>query len=78
MDASEVISTYTATAYDNIGADATTIVIDSAATFISGKKQFVRIQAGDAVKSPYKITLKVVTDQGNQWEVDIEMVIMEL
>ena len=38
----------------------------------------IRCKDGLEANSPYKITFRMITDQGNRWEVDVRMKIKEL
>ena len=38
----------------------------------------VRIQAGEEAYSPYKFTFRVATDEGNNWEKDVKMIVEEV
>lgn len=68
LDVSNVNTTITA--IDSSGADVTATIIDDASKYVDGTRLYVRIKDGDEVGSPYKITIKVETSNGNRWEVD--------
>lgn len=73
-----VLGSCTAVAYTRDGADSTTDVLEAASKAVSESKLQIRVKAGAAADSPYKITLKAVTDQGNTWEKDIGMTVKEI
>lgn len=73
-----VLGSCTAVAVTRAEADATASVLDAASKNVLGSKLQIRVKAGAAADSPYKITLKAVTDQGNTWEKDIEMSVKEV
>ena len=78
MDTGETIASNEIIAVDNTGEVVTGAIIDPSSPFVDGMKQYVRIQGGEQAKSPYKITIRIITDQGNKWEVDALVKIKEL
>ncbi len=70
METGETIDSETIVAEDKDGADATATVVDAASAYVDGFKQYVRIKDGTEAASPYKITIKIETSNGNRWEVD--------
>lgn len=83
IDAEETILTHTVTALKDDGVtDATDIVINAGDTVVGAGNDYanlyVRVKDGVQADSPYKITMKIDTSNGNQWEVDGLLVIKEL
>lgn len=81
MQDGESIVSGTCTAVDNSDADATEEVLQSGSEIIGSgddyAKLYVRVQDGIEELSPYKITIRIVTSNGNRWEVDGLLVILE-
>jgi len=78
LDEGETIASESISAIDAAGDDATSAMIDMTSPFVDGAKQYVRIQGGTQDGSPYKVTIRVVTSAGNQWEVDCLVKVKEL
>jgi hypothetical protein len=78
MDLEEEILSHTTTVLDKDGVDVSADIIDVVSPFVEGKKQFIRIQGGEQIKSPYKITIRIETSTGNRWEVDGLIKVKEL
>jgi len=59
--------------------DATATLTDQTSIYAEGFKLYVRIRAGvgDEGKSPYKITFRITTSNGNKWEVDGQIKVKE-
>lgn len=38
----------------------------------------IKVQKGSKLESPYYITFKMITNAGNQWEVDVKMVVKDI
>lgn len=80
-----VLATSTVAAVDNAGADVSTTVLDSATKVLgtdpdgsySDNMLGIKVQAGEEDKSKYKITFKMITSLGNQYEVDVKMKVKE-
>jgi hypothetical protein len=66
-------------AVNNADEDKTSEVIEAGDTAVStsGKGLVIRVKAGSVAESPYKITAKIMTSLGNEWELDIPMVIFD-
>jgi len=82
METGDTISTYAVTAVDKDDADATSTVIEPSSEIIgTGNdyyKLYFRVRAGTEAASPYKVTVRVETTNGDKWEVDFHLVIKEL
>jgi hypothetical protein len=71
------VSSSSVVAEDKDGTDVTDAVLVDGSKAVSGFKLQIRVQAGTAAASPYKITYKAVTDVGEQYEADQYMEIEE-
>lgn len=81
MAAGEVITEQTAWASDKDGDDATNDVLDANTLGNDGGQTVqVLVKGGDAEHSPYKLTIRCVTDAENvhKWEMDIFMFVREI
>ena len=65
-------------AEDKDGTDVSTTVLDQTTIAVSGTRLEIKVRAGTASVSPYKITFKIGTSLGNKWEVDVMMKIKSL
>lgn len=78
----ETIVSYETAAEDVDGIDSKSIVLEPASEYIGVDddfaKLYVRVRAGEEAKSPYKITIKIVTSTDNKWEVDGPLQIKEI
>jgi hypothetical protein len=77
MVSDETILSHAISAVDNASADASADVLSTDSNdgaFIAS----VQVVAGVESLSPYKITFRVVTSEGNKWEKDILMRVKEL
>lgn len=72
------LSSSSVIAEDKDGIDVSITVLDQAAIAVSGTQLKVKVRAGTANVSPYKITFKIGTSLENQWEVDVMMKIKSL
>jgi F0F1-type ATP synthase epsilon subunit len=72
-----VLSGSTVTAVDTNGTDATADVLYAASKSVSGKTLKIKVKAGTEALSPYKITFKIATSEGNLYEKDVLMYIKE-
>ena len=72
-----VAGSSTVTAVDKDGNPATSEVLNTGSKAVDGSKLVIQCQDGTEDKSPYKITFRMVTDSGNQYEVDVKMKIKE-
>lgn len=77
MSSSEVIASEIITATDADGEAVTAEVLENP-TNDGAQTALVQVKAGTEAGSPYKITFEAITDAGNTWELDIEMIIKEL
>ena len=80
METGETIETgsSTITAEDVDGVDATATVTDQSSIYADGFEYYVRIQGGNEAGSPYKITFRIITSNGNKWETDGLIKVKEL
>ncbi len=58
--------------------DATSDVLTVAEKAVDGSALQIRVKAGVAADSPYKITFRAVTSDNNKYEKDVEMTVEEL
>lgn len=73
-----VVGTSTVTALDNEDQDVSATFLDQGTIVVgddpkgafSDNQLSMRVRAGEAAKSPYKVTFFMVTTEGNKWEVD--------
>ncbi len=77
MAEAETIIAQTISAVDNVEADATADVL-SAPENDGAFGALIKVLAGTELLSPYKITFRIITSEGNKWELDILMKIKEL
>lgn len=85
QDADEVIilGSSSVTAVDDDGTDVTSTILVSGSEALSADPDGsyvdnalrVRVRAGVATGSPYKLTFLMVTNKGNTYEVDAQMVV---
>lgn len=75
MATGETISTANVFCKDMNGDTATSDIIGS--TTINDTNIDAFIQNGSAALSPYKITFRAVTSDGNKWELDVTMRVVE-
>ena len=66
-----------ALAEDKDGNDMSTVVLEQPTFALDGSLLKVRVREGVEVESPYKITLRAETDEGNRFEIDFELRIKE-
>jgi len=71
------VSSSDVVAEDKDGNDVTDTVLVSGSKAVSGFTLQIRVQAGTAAGSPYKITYKAVTDVGEKYEADQFMEVEE-
>lgn len=59
-------------AQDNTGADASATFLDTPAMYADDleKKLYFRVQGGTVLLSPYLITVQIETGDGNRWETE--------
>ena len=75
----EVVASQTATAVDNEGTDSSDIVLNQGSLSNDGEGiVFIQVQAGDPLLSKYKITIRCVTSNNHQWEMDVQMAVEEI
>jgi hypothetical protein len=74
----EAVSSVVATAEDTDGTDVSDTFLNQATADHDTEKGWVQVQDGDEDGSPYKVTIRVVTDQANKWEVDIFVEVEEI
>jgi hypothetical protein len=75
----ESLSSYSVTATDNSGGDASTIVLNQATISSEGaSKVKILVRAGTEALSPYKLTFKCITNLGHRWEYDLQLKIKEI
>jgi F0F1-type ATP synthase epsilon subunit len=72
-----VLSGSTVTAVDINSIDATTDVLYADNLSASGTTLRVKVKVGTEALSPYKITFKIATSEGNLYEKDVLMYIKE-
>lgn len=67
-------------AEDKEGVDVSTTVLDQLTKTKDDTLHYLKIRckAGAEASSPYKITFRVDTDQGNRYEIDVKMKVKEL
>jgi hypothetical protein len=65
-------------AVDKNGDDASSDILSGAPYVADVYKWCQRVIAGEASKSPYLITFKIITSLNNKWEVDCKMKVGEL
>jgi len=75
--APDEISTATITVTDPDGADVTSILVSSVKQNIESPKVYFWIQAGTSGKT-YTITCKIVTDNGEKYEMEGTIVVAEI
>ena len=73
----ETLNTGTCTAVDNAGEDVSTDVLAAGSFQYSNQVAQVTVQNGEVSGSPYKITWKMTTSDGWQWELDVKMKIKD-
>jgi len=77
----EIIDSQSANAEDKDGTDVTSTILDTNTLANDGaSKVSILVRAGSASASPYKITLKCITDHAipHKWEMDITMRVKEI
>ncbi len=80
LESGEIIAsapTSEVVAYDKTGADATSTVIEDGTITVDEQFLKVRIKGGTESGSPYKVSFRATTDQGNKWEVDAPVEVEE-
>jgi len=85
MESGETITlvSSTATALDVNGSDASSDILQGNPAIYNDDdgnpwRLGIRVVAGEASKSPYKITFKILTSLANKWEVDCYVNVEEL
>ncbi|MDY6957797.1 MAG: hypothetical protein SVK08_01435 [Halobacteriota archaeon] len=76
-DETIVLASSDVVAEDKDGNDVSDTVLVSGSKAVDGFNLKIRVQAGTAASSPYKITYKAVTNVGEQYEVDQFMEVEE-
>lgn len=76
-DETIVLASCSVVAEDKDGTDVSDSVLVSGSIAVDGFNLKIRVQAGSASASPYKITYKAVTNVGEQYEVDQFMEVEE-
>jgi len=74
----ETITSQTVTAVDKSGIDVSASVTNQASVSNDGSKVSVLVRGGTAENSPYKISFRCITSNGNKWEYDVQMKIKEI
>lgn len=79
LSTGEGIASQTVAAEDKDGEDVSDTVLDQDSIASSGTQVSVLVQGGAEASSPYKITMKCVTDStpAHKWEMEIIMSIKE-
>jgi nitrogen fixation protein FixH len=65
-------------AIDKDGVDVKATLLDQATKAVDDTQLKIKLRAGTADKSPYKITFKIVTSAGNRWEIDVSCRVKEI
>ncbi len=81
-----VVGSSTVAAEDKEGTDVSTTFLEQATITTDDDPEgsyatnmlSIRVRAGDEDGSPYKVTFYMMTDEGNKWEVDLEVKIEEI
>ncbi len=77
MATDETVLTQTITAMDKDGVNASADVLSTQEND-GAFEALVQVVAGTEALSPYKVTFRVLTSEGNKWEHDVNMKIKEL
>jgi len=72
-----VLGSCTAVAVDCNGDSATSDILSGALALDGTTKIKIRVKAGTVALSRYKITFNIITDAGNNWEIDVFMQVRE-
>ena len=88
QDASEtvVLATSKVIAMDKDGREMDEVVLDQSSKVLGDDPDGsytdnmlgIKVRAGSKLESPYYITFKMITTAGNQWEVDVKMVVKDI
>jgi hypothetical protein len=76
LEEAEAISSAVCSAVDRT--DAADSGVFDGEPVVDGTLVKIRVLAGEVAKSPYKITFRIVTWAGNQWEHDVQMKVREI
>jgi len=63
---------------DKDGTDVSTTLLDQSTIAVDGTQLLIRLRAGINTASPYKVTFRILTSLGNQWEIDVSVRIREM
>jgi len=73
----ESIVSSTVTAVDKAGTDVSSTITDQTTVVQTSNAVSLKVRAGSASMSPYKLTFRCVTSAGHKWEHDITMRVRE-
>lgn len=59
------------------GVDATSLLVDTDSMMLSDAILKIRCRAGEPALSPYKVSFRCTTDQGNKYEGDVQINVIE-
>ena len=73
-----VLGSSSIVAVDSTGEDDTTVYYSATKVVVNSTILAVRVKAGVATLSPYKLTYKIETTAGNKYEKDVLMLVEEV
>ena len=81
-----VLGTSTVAAEDKDGTDVTSALLDATTKALDSDDTgdytdnvlAIRVRAGEAAASPYKVTFYIITSEGNKFEIDMEVNVEEV